>query len=503
MGALGGDEESVGLLPRAVAQIFERIVNDESGADFAVSCSYLEIYKEVVRDLLQPTTKPGGLAIREDTRNRARGIYVEDLTEVYVMGEADVLECLSCGNANRVVGTTLMNSQSSRSHALLTIKVQQKMPDGSTKVSKLNVADLAGSEKVQALQAELDDERQEKSAVTSALKDREEELKLLFETLAGFQVLHGVQPICSRDSKANIDQLRRQLLAAEVCTLSAPGEQSTKPMQPVHVSSSIAVKFGPNASQELALEKEMGMADEDASRVLVAALRAQISEQDRRIRELEHSAEQAAHAAAAQQEVAQLKEQLRELIQSKLVQVGRAAAGGLCTRTSGDSLATDECFMAKEVFGQHLLRKANPHCSSPTKPSDRRRSHGGKLLNPRMSFLGEPAGMSLLAQAEAADFKKKLQLETSRCQALQRKVDCLSQQLAKVGGTWAGVACFGGSSGGCRTYPKRNASFVNWLLDQLARLLSERARFSSSATSGTWTCRQRDVTCNAAPSRLY
>eukprot|EP00966_Prymnesium_polylepis_P002874 65430-Prymnesium_polylepis.1 len=66
------------------------------------------------------------------------------------MGEADVLECMSCGNANRVVGTTLMNAQSSRSHALLTITVQQKMPDGSTKVSKLNVADLAGSEKVRA-----------------------------------------------------------------------------------------------------------------------------------------------------------------------------------------------------------------------------------------------------------------------------------------------------------------------------------------------------------------
>ena len=55
---------------------------------------------------------------------------------------------MACGNANRVVGTTLMNAQSSRSHALLTITVQQKLPDGSTKVSKLNVADLAGSEKV-------------------------------------------------------------------------------------------------------------------------------------------------------------------------------------------------------------------------------------------------------------------------------------------------------------------------------------------------------------------
>lgn len=150
MGVLGGDDHQAGLLPRAVRQIFERIVDDESGAEFAVSCSFLEIYKEVVRDLLNPTLKPGGLPIREDVRDKSRGVYVEGLTEVYVMGEADVLECMSCGNANRVVGATLMNAQSSRSHALLTITLQQKMPDGSTKVSKLNVADLAGSEKVRS-----------------------------------------------------------------------------------------------------------------------------------------------------------------------------------------------------------------------------------------------------------------------------------------------------------------------------------------------------------------
>ena len=53
------------------------------------------------------------------------------------------------GNANRMVGSTLMNSQSSRSHALLTISLQQKLSDGTVKVSKLNVAALAGSEKVQ------------------------------------------------------------------------------------------------------------------------------------------------------------------------------------------------------------------------------------------------------------------------------------------------------------------------------------------------------------------
>ena len=151
MGVLGGDDNELGLLPRAVRQLFESIVADDSGAaEFAVSCSYLEIYMENVRDLLQPPqrdVKPGtSLAIREAIGGR--GVYVEGLTEVPVMGENDVLEILSCGNASRVVGATLMNAQSSRSHALLTITVHQRLRDGSTKVSKLNIADLAGSEKV-------------------------------------------------------------------------------------------------------------------------------------------------------------------------------------------------------------------------------------------------------------------------------------------------------------------------------------------------------------------
>ena len=71
------DEAQCGLLPRAVRRVFEAIVADESAAEFAVTCSYVEIYKEVVRDLLQPSpsssAKPGaGLAIRESRARRVR-----------------------------------------------------------------------------------------------------------------------------------------------------------------------------------------------------------------------------------------------------------------------------------------------------------------------------------------------------------------------------------------------------------------------------------------------
>ena len=100
-----------------------------------------------MRDLLQPaatdckpdgsTNLAGGLQIREDVSRGGRGVYVDGLAEVNVMGELDVLECLACGNANRMVGSTLMNAESSRSHALLTLTLQQKLADGSTKARRL------------------------------------------------------------------------------------------------------------------------------------------------------------------------------------------------------------------------------------------------------------------------------------------------------------------------------------------------------------------------------
>ena len=152
MGTLGGDEAQNGLLPRAVRQIFDAIVADTSGSEFAVSCSYLEIYKEAVRDLLAPPPAPATALVADQQRavnpslpireSVGKGVYVDGLTEVPVMGAADVLDCVSCGNASRMVGSTLMNAQSSRSHALLTLNLQQQLADGSTKVSKLNVADL-------------------------------------------------------------------------------------------------------------------------------------------------------------------------------------------------------------------------------------------------------------------------------------------------------------------------------------------------------------------------
>jgi kinesin family protein 15 len=88
---------------------------------FECRCSFLEIYKEKIMDLLNPTMLD--LSIREDIK---RGIYVENLTEQPVSSTAEALEVLRVGAANRHVAATGCNEFSSRSHSVFTITIKSK-----------------------------------------------------------------------------------------------------------------------------------------------------------------------------------------------------------------------------------------------------------------------------------------------------------------------------------------------------------------------------------------
>jgi len=138
-----GTARDPGILQRAVRHIFEWIRSDAGAATHRLTCSYLEIYKENVRDLLEPSD--ASLSVRESGK---RGVFVDGLSQAQVTKEEEVLRCLEAGGSSRRVGATQMNAQSSRSHALLTLTLERKGADGSVRVSRLNVADLAGSEKV-------------------------------------------------------------------------------------------------------------------------------------------------------------------------------------------------------------------------------------------------------------------------------------------------------------------------------------------------------------------
>uniref|UniRef100_A0A8C5JRM5 plus-end-directed kinesin ATPase n=1 Tax=Junco hyemalis TaxID=40217 RepID=A0A8C5JRM5_JUNHY len=129
--------------------LFSRI-NDTTNDNmsYSVEVSYMEIYCERVRDLLNPKNK-GNLRVRE---HPLMGPYVEDLSKLAVTSYNDIQDLMDSGNKARTVAATNMNETSSRSHAVFNIIFTQKRHDAETditteKVSKISLVDLAGSER--------------------------------------------------------------------------------------------------------------------------------------------------------------------------------------------------------------------------------------------------------------------------------------------------------------------------------------------------------------------
>ncbi|XP_062822091.1 kinesin-like protein KIF1B isoform X5 [Anolis carolinensis] len=143
------EENQAGIIPQLCEELFEKI-NDNSNAEmsYSVEVSYMEIYCERVRDLLNPKNK-GNLRVRE---HPLLGPYVEDLSKLAVTSYTDIADLMDAGNKARTVAATNMNETSSRSHAVFTIVFTQKKHDPETdlsteKVSKISLVDLAGSER--------------------------------------------------------------------------------------------------------------------------------------------------------------------------------------------------------------------------------------------------------------------------------------------------------------------------------------------------------------------
>ncbi|KAL1122335.1 hypothetical protein AAG570_003740 [Ranatra chinensis] len=143
------EEGQEGIIPQICKDLFDRIRNTTSDElKYSVEVSYMEIYCERVRDLLNPKNK-GNLRVRE---HPLLGPYVEDLSKLAVTSYQDIHDLIDEGNKARTVAATNMNETSSRSHAVFTIFFTQQRFDSLTsltteKVSKISLVDLAGSER--------------------------------------------------------------------------------------------------------------------------------------------------------------------------------------------------------------------------------------------------------------------------------------------------------------------------------------------------------------------
>uniref|UniRef100_A0A674JQE5 Kinesin family member 27 n=1 Tax=Terrapene triunguis TaxID=2587831 RepID=A0A674JQE5_9SAUR len=153
-------EDEKGIIPHAIQELFQSI-SENHNIDFSVKVSYIEVYKEELRDLLELETSMKDLHIREDEKGNTVIVGAKDCQ---VESVDEVMSLLESGNAARHTGTTQMNEHSSRSHAIFTISICQQQPAQSPKnvdaaqdsslrsgqiiASKFHFVDLAGSERV-------------------------------------------------------------------------------------------------------------------------------------------------------------------------------------------------------------------------------------------------------------------------------------------------------------------------------------------------------------------
>lgn len=163
-----GCDPQRGIVPRSMEQIFKYIeASSNRNSTFMVRASYLQIYNEIISDLLK--TDRTSLNIREDKK---KGIFVEGLSEWAVRSPNEIYSLMQKGAMSRKTAWTNKNDVSSRSHAVFIIIVEQMRTVENSKeikVGKLNLVDLAGSESVR---------------ITGATGERLEESKKINQSLS-------------------------------------------------------------------------------------------------------------------------------------------------------------------------------------------------------------------------------------------------------------------------------------------------------------------------------
>ena len=160
------DEDAIatnaGIVPRALRQMFRHLANTTT--EYAVKCTFLELYNEEITDLLSDDgdERSAGDGVGDSGGKRSHrlmedgrgGVAVEGLTEVTVKNVREALLLAKTGSGRRKKAATLCNKHSSRSHSVFSVSVTTRSPsvdeegEDLIKIGKLNLVDLAGSENV-------------------------------------------------------------------------------------------------------------------------------------------------------------------------------------------------------------------------------------------------------------------------------------------------------------------------------------------------------------------
>ncbi|KAL4463423.1 hypothetical protein ABPG72_006745 [Tetrahymena utriculariae] len=149
---LDTDDNFAGIIPRTIYYLFnsvEQKKKENSNLNIQIYCSFLQIYNEKIFDLLQDNNLNKPLGIHE---SKLDGIFVEGLSEYQVLHYIDTLQLMKRGERNRTIRSTSMNAKSSRSHTIFELIIEtfdeSQQDGGNIKRSRINLCDLAGSEKI-------------------------------------------------------------------------------------------------------------------------------------------------------------------------------------------------------------------------------------------------------------------------------------------------------------------------------------------------------------------
>lgn len=141
-----GTEENPGIMMLSIEELFRSIEDYTNERDYKIKVSYIEVYNEVLKDLLND--KNDSLELREDA---VKGVCVANVLEIMTTNTDDLMKYIRQGNKARTKERTDANDASSRSHAVLQITVEHKDKahgiNAEINIAKLSLIDLAGSER--------------------------------------------------------------------------------------------------------------------------------------------------------------------------------------------------------------------------------------------------------------------------------------------------------------------------------------------------------------------
>ncbi|TKY56128.1 Kinesin-related protein 11 [Spatholobus suberectus] len=377
-----GEQKSPGVIPLAVKDVFG-IIQETPGREFLLRVSYLEIYNEVINDLLDPTGQ--NLRIRED----AQGTYVEGIKEEVVLSPAHALSLIATGEEHRHVGSNNFNLVSSRSHTIFTLTIEsssrgENIGEEDVTLSHLHLIDLAGSESSKTETTGL--RRKEGSYINKSLLT----LGTVIAKLTDGKATH----IPYRDSK--LTRLLQSSLSGHgrislVCTVtpaSSSSEETHNTLKFAHRSKHVEIK----ASQNKIMDEKS----------LIKKYQREISELKQELQQLKRGmVENPNVATSSQEDLVTLKLQL-EAGQSKLKsrleeeEQSKAALMGRIQRLTKLILVSTKNAMSSSI---------------PERPSNRRRhSFGEDELaylpdRKRESWINDDAGShaSVLSAEEKDD----------------------------------------------------------------------------------------------------